>query len=113
MPFDYHVISVDRIVDGDTVDVTLDLGFSISIRQRVRLLGVNTPEIASKDATEKVRAKSAREFTGSWLARQSSLIAHTTKDDKYGRILARIVGDDGATVNDALIAAKLAVPYMV
>lgn len=113
MPFDYHVLSIDRIVDGDTVDLTLDLGFSIAIRQRVRLLGVNTPEIASKDASEKVRAKAAKDFTGAWLGRQSRLIAHTTKDDKYGRILARIVGDDGATVNDALLDAKLAVPYMV
>jgi micrococcal nuclease len=113
MPFDYHVLSIDRIVDGDTVDLTLDLGFSISIRQRVRLLGVNTPEIASRDPAEKIRAKSAREFTGSWLGRQSKLVAHTTKDDKYGRILARIVGDDGVTVNDALLEAKLAVPYMV
>ena len=48
-----YAAKVDRVVDGDTVDVTLDLGFSIQYQARVRLLGINTPESRTRDKAEK------------------------------------------------------------
>ena len=51
--FVYQVTSIEKIVDGDTIDVTLDLGFDVCTRQRVRLLGIDTPESRTRDLEEK------------------------------------------------------------
>ena len=107
----FTILAVHKVVDGDTLDLELDLGFSISIRQRVRLKGIDTPEIASKDAGDRERAKAAREFTAAWCARQAEIRAETTKDDKYGRMLAELVGDGGCRLTEDLLAARLAKRY--
>lgn len=107
----FPILAVRKIVDGDTLDLELDLGFSISIRQRVRLKGIDTPEIASKDAGDRERAKAAREFTAAWCSRQAEIRAETTKDDKYGRMLAELVGDGGCRLTEDLLAARLAKRY--
>lgn len=107
----FPILAVRKVVDGDTLDLELDLGFSISIRQRVRLRGIDTPEIASKDAGDRERAKAAREFTAAWCARQAEIRAETTKDDKYGRMLAELVGDGDCRLTEDLLAARLAKRY--
>lgn len=106
----FPVVSVRKVVDGDTLDLELDLGFSVHTIQRVRLIGIDTPEIASKDAGDRERAKAAREFVAAWCSRQDQIRAETTKDDKYGRMLAELHGDSSTLTGD-LLEARLAKRY--
>jgi len=105
-----------HVVDGDTVDLDVDLGFAIHFNLRVRLLGVNTPELHAKDPAVREAAQKARKrvevlLLGELLAKPPALIIETKKDsqDKYGRYLARIYSPNGACVNDLLLAEGLAV----
>lgn len=108
----FPVLAIRRVVDGDTLDLDIDLGFSMSIRQRVRLRDIDTPEIASKDAGDRERAKAARDFVAAWCSRQQQQITvETTRDDKYGRMLAELYGDGGAKLTDELLSARLAKRY--
>ena len=68
-----YAATVERVVDGDTVDVTFDLGFSILYRDRVRLLGINTPEKRTRDEVEKVKGIAASEFASEWYEAQESI----------------------------------------
>jgi micrococcal nuclease len=105
-----------RVVDGDTVDVAVDLGFNITIKQRVRLEGVNTPELNSSDREERSKAVQARALVEECL-RENRLELHTFKPyptDKYGRYLARIFfksGDDLRSLGDLLLERGLAQVY--
>lgn len=85
--FEYAVQKVEKIVDGDTIDIIIDLGFSIFSKQRIRLNGIDAPETNSKDEIEKKLALEAKDFTAKWFAKNPNLTVKTTKDDKYGRIL--------------------------
>jgi micrococcal nuclease len=101
-----------KVVDGDTVDLRVDLGFSVQLNQRFRLAGVNTPELHSKDAAEKDRARAAMTFLGSLLS-SGPLTVTTDKDsqEKFGRYLARITNGAGVVVNDELVRLGHAVLY--
>lgn len=120
--FDYRVISVDKVVDGDTVDVTLDLGFYIYKRERIRVLGIDTSELTSRDPVLRERAIQGREFARKWFSAdlsQYELRVQTIKDksDKYGRILGdfRYVGyspmELGSSYSEAILKSGLADPY--
>jgi len=100
--------SLVKVVDGDTLDFMVDLGFNISHKVRVRLYGVNTPELKSGSEDAKV----AKQFTTLWLAACSDLTVETIKDksDKYGRFLAK-VWDGDKCLNTDLLVKGLAVPY--
>jgi len=93
-----------NVIDGDTVDLMIDLGFDIHHKIRVRLYGVNTPESRTKDAAEKEMGLKAKSFTKDWLDRHQWVFVNTIpdKNDKYGRILAKIYSSD--QVNDAKTA---------
>lgn len=99
---------VNRVVDGDTLDLTIDLGFSVFIKQRVRLLRVNTPEIygVKKDSEEYKRGKEASQITLDWVANNGYKIrVYTKKTEKYGRYLAEIYSIDSVTnLNEHLIS---------
>ena len=108
---------VVRVVDGDTVDVDIDLGFGVWLRkERVRLLGVDTPESRTRDKEEKKYGLAAKAFLTEKLG--DSPILKTTKDGKgkFGRILGVFLVDDGEgrtrSVNDWLISEHHAVEYM-
>jgi len=87
-----------RIVDGDTLDLEIDLGFRVSLNERVRLLGVDTPELRSSDPEERLRAKEAKELVAIWCMHSADgkkasdwpLVVRSRKTGKYGRWLARI-----------------------
>lgn len=101
---------ISKVIDGDTVDARVDLGFTVSVDVRFRLAGIDTPEIHSPDATVREAAQRAKQFT------QANLLAKTvmlksTKADKYGRWLAEIFIDDTTTINQLLIENDLATPY--
>lgn len=91
-----------RAIDGDTVEVVIDVGFHLTTTQRVRLVDVNTPEDRAGLA--------AKAYTQSRLAGKDVLI-HTAKSDSFGRWLARIVVD-GVDFNRELLDEGYAVPYM-
>jgi len=105
---------VVRVVDGDTVDVDIDLGFDVWLsKQRVRLYGVDTPESRTRDKEEKKYGLRAKAFVEYHLPLESSQILRTRVDKsrgKFGRILGEFVVDD-TTVNDLLIATHNAVLY--
>lgn len=109
--YEYSVLEVLKVVDGDTLDLLLDLGFSVRMKTRVRLIGIDTPEMSSKDLGDRERARAARQFVQSWIAQGGQLRARTTKDDKYGRMLAELVREDGETITKALLDARLAKRY--
>ena len=94
---------IDRVVDGDTVDVDIDLGFGIWLRkERVRLYRIDTPESRTRDLEEKKYGLAAKAFVQSFLPVDSMQTLRTRKDDKgkFGRILGEFVVFDITT--DAL-----------
>ena len=94
---------IDRVVDGDTVDVDIDLGFGIWLRkERVRLYGIDTPESRTRDLEEKKYGLAAKSFVKDLLPVGSMQTLRTRKDDKgkFGRILGEFVVYD--TLVDAL-----------
>jgi len=106
---------VDRIIDGDTIDVTFDLGFDILYKARVRFAGVNTPESRTRDLEEKALGLAAKEFVGHWIFEETGMnpIIETSLDKKgkFGRVLGRILNHDGLCLNDVLIEEGHAVEY--
>ena len=85
--YEYKVKSVDRVVDGDTVDVVLDLGFGLFKKERVRVAGVDTPEKRTRNAKEKMLGYDATEFAEAWFEDSDGITVKTEKDGKYGRML--------------------------
>ena len=102
---------VDRVVDGDTVDVVIDCGFSILHKARVRMYGIDTPESRTRDKDEKARGLMSKDFLSNML-KKGDVIIKTKKDKKgkFGRILGELhVGD--TNINQSLIDNFLAVEY--
>ena len=104
---------VTRVVDGDTIDCVLDLGFSILHKCRVRLYGIDTPESRTRDLDEKARGKLASKFLEDSINNGKQVILRSELKDskgKYGRVLGSIVVDD-LDINQAMVAKNLAVKY--
>jgi len=104
---------VTRVVDGDTIDCVLDLGFSILHKCRVRLYGIDTPESRTRDLDEKARGKLASKFLEDSIKNGTEIILRSELKDskgKYGRVLGSIVVDD-LDINQAMVAQNLAVKY--
>jgi len=107
---------INKVLDGDTVDIDLDLGFNIVLaNQRVRMLGVDTPESRTANKEEKVRGTLSKKKLGEKLPTGSWVKINTQRDDgnddKFGRILDEFILDDGTNVNKWLIENNYAVPY--
>ena len=106
-----------RVVDGDTVDVDLDLGFGIVYaNQRIRLYGIDTPESRTRDLVEKVFGKIAGKFLEEKLGERCKIRTRKDGKGKYGRILGEFVvydstTDSEMTVNDIMIRDHYAVAY--
>jgi len=104
---------ITRVVDGDTVDCILDLGFSILHKCRVRLYGIDTPESRTRDKDEKARGKIASKFLKDAIDNGKKVILRSKLKDskgKYGRVLGEIVVDD-ININVSMIENYLAVAY--
>jgi len=105
-----------KVLDGDTVDIDLDLGFNIVLaNQRVRMAGIYKPETKTTNAEEKVRGQLSKKKLAEKLPVGSYVIIETQKpdsnDDKFGRILGIFILEDGTRVNEWLIKNNYAVPY--
>ena len=110
---------IDRVVDGDTVDVDIDLGFGIWLRkERVRLYGIDTPESRTRDLEEKKYGLAAKSYVQSFLPVGSMQTLKTQKDDKgkFGRILGEFIvydamTDSSRTLNQIMIDRHYGVEY--
>ena len=101
-----------KVIDGDTIDVDIDLGFGVWMRkQRIRLYGIDTPESRTRDLEEKKYGNAAKYFLSEW-CETDNLSIKTHKDDrgKFGRILGE-VWVDGTNVNELMIKEHHAVAY--
>lgn len=111
----FYQADVLKIVDGDTLDLMIDLGFDVHHKVRVRLYGLNTPESRTSDDEEKKRGLQAKDFTLNWVKESETIFIQTIKDktEKYGRILARIYSNEKMEkcLNDDLISSGNAVEY--
>ena len=111
--------TIRRVVDGDTVDVDIDLGFGIWIHnERVRLYGIDTPESRTRDLEEKKAGLFAKDVVLHYLPEGSKQVLRTHKDKvgKYGRVLGEFVIYDGladrqTTINQFMIDHKIGVEY--
>ena len=114
--YEYNIKKVTKVVDGDTIDVDIDLGFNISFAQRVRLAGIDTPESRTKDAREKALGLEVKNKVKSAIDSAKTVIIKTELPDsteKYGRILGWVYLDGAAkSLNEQLIDEGYAWGYM-
>lgn len=100
-----------KSVDGDTADVVIQLGFNLSVQERIGLYGVNAPEMHGESLAAGQKAK---DFAEAWLAYESLYLTSEVfrPFDSFGRVLATVYREgDPVSLNDALVAAGHAVPY--
>jgi micrococcal nuclease len=110
--YQYKIKKITRVIDGDTVDLDIDLGFGITLSHRVRLKGINTAETKTLNLEEKAKGLAAKEWLKKELSREGEWVIETTKEDKYGRILGTLyfVGDP-VTINEKMLNEGIAKPY--
>jgi micrococcal nuclease len=105
--YEYRIKKVTNVVDGDTIDVEIDLGFSVSYAQRLRLAGIDTPESRTTDKAEKVLGLEAKEYLKGKIKDAKDVIVKTEKPDsseKYGRILGWVYIDgSNKSINEQMI----------
>jgi len=113
--YEYRVKKVNKIVDGDTIDVDIDLGFAVSFTQRVRLAGIDTPESRTIDLKEKALGLEVKEKLKKEIAAAKDIVIKTEKPDsseKYGRILGWLFLDGSdVSLNQKLINEGYAWTY--
>lgn len=100
---------VARVVDGDTVDLYIDLGFNTFIKERARLYGINTPETRTRDIEEKKKGLEAKQYLIDWVKKHKNKVTIKTELDKkgkYGRILATLWGKDEYDSNKNIPSAN-------
>ena len=108
---------LDRVVDGDTIDAIIDLGFDITVHKRIRLAGINTPESRTRDLEEKKRGLAAKQALIDLLTKHNDeeyFIVESEKVGKYGRVLGKLhalIEDKECCLNERLIEMGHAVEY--
>jgi len=108
-----YACKVERVVDGDTIDVVLDLGFDIRYKSRVRLYGIDTPESRTRNRDEKVRGLLAKDFLKMSIEGGEKVIIRTELKDsrgKFGRVLGSVIVDN-VDINQSMIEHHHAVKY--
>lgn len=114
--YEYRVKKLVSVVDGDTIDVDIDLGFDISFYSRVRLAGIDTPESRTKDLKEKALGLESKEYLKKRLEAAKNIVIRTEKvnsSEKYGRILAWIYVDgESNSINHEMIEKGYAWGYL-
>jgi len=114
--YEYFVREVTKVVDGDTIDVVIDLGFSIMYASRVRLAGIDTPESRTRDKREKELGLESKKYLVDRLKAAKRVVIKTEKLDsseKYGRILGWLYLDgDTVSVNNEMVKYGYAWGYL-
>ena len=105
-----YTARVLKVIDGDTLDLSIDLGFNIWITQRCRLLGIDTPETRTLDSAEKVLGLKAKGVLEGLVQTAKTVTVRTAKEDKYGRVLVTLFLDL-ININESLVASGYAWRY--
>ena len=107
-----YKITLDRVIDGDTVDVDIHLGFNVVLsKQRIRLHGIDTPESRTRNKEEKVRGLISKEYLKN-ICESSSIRLKSKDRGKFGRILGVLYADDETiSINQKMCEEGFAVPY--
>ena len=110
--YEYRVY-IKRVVDGDTVDVDIDLGFGVMLKQeRVRIMGIDTPESRTRDKIEKVFGLASKARLKEILGKEAVLVCKEyDAKGKFGRILGDFTTNDGRMVTDVMISEGHCVAY--
>lgn len=98
-----------NVVDGDTIDILIDLGFGVYTKQRLRLARIDTPELNSSSEEERGKAKVSKQYVID-TALNKEVIINTTSKDKYGRYIAEVFIED-VNLSDLLLSLEYAVVY--
>jgi micrococcal nuclease len=114
-PYIYRVKKVIKVVDGDTIDASIDLGFDISLEKRIRLAGVDTPESRTTDLKEKAMGLESKEWLKKKLEGAKDIIIKTELPDsteKYGRIIGHLfINGQEISLNNQMINDGYALAY--
>jgi micrococcal nuclease len=114
-PYIYRIKSVGRVVDGDTIDADIDLGFDISLTKRIRLAGIDTPESRTTDKAEKALGLDAKNWLKHRLEEAKDIVIRTELPDsteKYGRIIGHLyINGEDASLNNQMITEGYALAY--
>ena len=114
-PYIYRIKSVLKVVDGDTIDASIDLGFDISLSKRIRLAGIDTPESRTRDLEEKALGLESKEWLKKALEGAKDIIIKTEKPDsteKYGRIIGHLfINGQETSLNNQMITSGYALAY--
>jgi len=111
IPYSYRVKSIVKIIDGDTFDCIMDLGFDVLLEARVRMYGIDTPESRTRDLEEKKFGLLAKDWLGNHL--NDDIVISTELDNekgKFGRVLGT-VWTEGININEKMIDEHMAVRY--
>jgi micrococcal nuclease len=108
-PYSFEVL---RVVDGDTFEARVPIWLGQSVTVKIRLTGVDTPEMRGKCPEETELAERARRFTQSWLAQDGLRLVDIKYGTYAGRVLATARSQTGQTLSQALLGAELAKPYL-
>ena len=114
-----YKIDVIKVIDGDTIDAKIDLGFDVSVKKRIRFMGINTPESRTRDLEEKKKGLAAKDRLKCLLEGCNTIMLDSQGVGKFGRCLGKLSidkvdGSDKLTmicVNDLLIKEGHAVAY--
>ena len=117
--YNFRVTKINRVVDGDTIDVTIDLGFDLAKKERVRIAGVDTPEKRTRDLEEKALGLDATDWIKEKLEGaidgEDDLVIRTELVGgmgKYGRLLGWLyIGDSDVSLNEQMITEGYAHAY--
>jgi len=114
-PYIYRIKEIHKVVDGDTIDASIDLGFDISLEKRIRLGGIDTPESRTTDTREKALGLEVKEWLKHRLEGAKDILIKTELPDsteKYGRIIGHLfVNGESVSVNNQMINEGYAWEY--
>ena len=114
-PYIYRIREIHKVVDGDTIDADIDLGFDISLTKRIRLAGVDTPESRTSDANEKKYGLESKEWLKKRCENAKDILIKTELPDsteKYGRIIGHLfINGEETSLNNQMITEGYAWPY--
>ena len=114
-PYVYRIKSITKVVDGDTIDANIDLGFDISLTKRIRLAGIDSPESRTTNLKEKALGLESKEWLKKSLEDAKDILIKTEKPDsteKYGRIIGHLfINGQETSLNNQMIDEGYALPY--
>ena len=114
-PYVYRIRAVHKVVDGDTIDADIDLGFDISLTKRIRLAGIDTPESRTTDTKEKALGLEVKEWLKHRLEFAKDILIKTELPDsteKYGRIIGHLyINGEATSINNQMVAEGYAWEY--